>query len=46
MHFKKIDDSKVKPNKIGVDKESEFYNGSMKPLPAKNDIKMYSLHND
>ena len=27
---KKLDDSKRKPNKIWVDKESEFYNRSMK----------------
>ena len=38
MHFKKIDDSKRKPNKIWVDQGSEFYNISMKSWLEKNDI--------
>ena len=35
-----------KPNKIWVDKGSEFYNGSMKSRLEKNDIEMYSTHNE
>ena len=46
--FQKIlDESNCKLNKIWVDKVSEFYNRSMKPwLEKKNDIEMYSTHND
>ena len=44
--FQKIlDDSKRKPNKIWVDKGSEFYNSSMKSWLEKNDIEIYSIHN-
>ena len=40
--FKKIlDDSKRKPNKIWVDKGSEFYNRSIKSWLENNDIEMY-----
>ena len=35
-----------KPNKIWVDKGSEFYNRSMKSWLEKNDIQMYSPHNE
>ena len=35
-----------KPNKIWVDKCSEFYNRSMKLWLEKNDIKMHSAHNE
>ena len=35
-----------KPNKIWVDKGSEFYNSSMKSWLEKNDIEMYSMHNE
>ena len=41
--FKK---SNKKPNKIWVDKGSEFYNRSMKSWLEKNDIKMYSTLNE
>ena len=41
--FKK---SNRKPNKIWVDKGSEFYDRSMKSWLEKNDIKMYSTHNE
>ena len=41
-----LDDSKRKPNKIWVDKESEFYNRSMKSWLQDNDIVMYSPHNE
>ena len=39
--FQKIlDDSKLKPNKIWADKNSEFYNRSMKSWLEKNDIEI------
>ena len=41
-----LDDSKRKPNKIWVDKGSEFYNRSMKSWLQNNDIVMYSIHNE
>ena len=41
--FKK---SNRKPNKIWVDKGGEFYNRSTKPWLEKNDIEMYSTHNE
>ena len=43
---KVLDDSKRKPNKISVDKGSEFYNRSMKSWSKKNYIEMYSTHNE
>ena len=36
----------VKPNKIWVDKGSEFYNAFFKKLLRDNDIVMYSTHNE
>ena len=39
-----IDESYSKPNKIWVDKGSEFYNRSMKWL--QDDTEMYSTHNE
>ena len=36
-----LDESNCKPNKIWVDKSSEFYNRSMKAWLEKNDIEMY-----
>ena len=56
--FQKIlDDSNRKPNKIWVDKRSEFYNNflltiakfynnSFKKWLKDNDIEMYSIHNE
>ena len=45
--FQKIlDDSNRKPNKIWVDKGSEFYNSSFKKWLKDNDIEMYSIHNE
>ena len=41
--FKK---SNRKPNKILLDKGGEFYNRSTKPWLEKNDIEMYSAHNE
>ena len=44
--FKKIlDKSERKPNKIWVDKGSEFYNNSFEKWFKNNDIEMYSIHN-
>ena len=44
--FQKIlDESNRKPNKICVDKGSEFYNRSMKSWIEKNDIEIYSTDN-
>ena len=43
---KTLDESKRKPNKIWVDKGSEFYDRSIKSwLEKKNDIEMYSTYN-
>ena len=45
--FQKIlDKSERKPNKICVDKESEFYNNSFKKWLKDNDIAMYSIHKE
>ena len=45
--FQKIlNESKCKPNKIWVDKGSEFCNRSMKSFLRNNDIEMYSTHNE
>ena len=45
--FQKIlDKSGRKPNKIWVDKGSEFYNNSSKKWLKDNDIEMYSIHNE
>ena len=38
--------SNRKPNKIWVDKGSEFYNAYLKKLLRDNDIVMYSTHNE
>ena len=45
--FQKIlNDSKRKLNKIWVDKGSEFYKRSIKSWLEKNDLEMYSTHNE
>ena len=45
--FQKIlKESNRKPNKIWVDKASEFYNGSIKEWLKYNNIEMYSIHNN
>ena len=45
--FQKIlDNSNRKPNKIWVDKGSEFYNNSFKKWLKDNDIEMYSIYNE
>ena len=47
MLFKRIlRKSNRKPNKIWVDKGSEFYNRSIKSWLEKNDMKMYSILNE
>ena len=40
-----LDESNHKPNKIWVDKGSEFYNRSMKSWLEKNYMKIYSTLN-
>ena len=45
--FQKIvDGSNRKPNKIWVDKWSQFYNSSFKKWLNDNYIEMYSIHNE
>ena len=45
--FQKIlKESNRKPNKIWVDKGSEFYNNSFKKWLQENDIEMYSTNNE
>ena len=45
--FQKIlKESNRKPNKIWVDKGSEFYNSSVKKWLKDNDIEMYSIYNE
>ena len=39
-------ESDRKPNKIWVDKGSEFYNNSFKKWLKDNDIEMYLIHNE
>ena len=47
MLFKKIlKESNRKPNKIWVDKGSEFYNNSFKKWLKDNDVEMYSIHSE
>ena len=41
-----LNKSNKKPNKIWVEKGSEFYNRSMKSWLEKNDTEMYSTHNE
>ena len=43
---RKAEDKGRKPNKIWVDKVSEFYNNSFKKWLKDNDIVMYSTNND
>ena len=43
---KTLDKSRHKPNKIWLDKGSEFYNKSMKSWLVNNCMEMYSIHND
>ena len=41
-----LNKSNRKPKKIWVDKGGEFYNRSLKSWLEKNDIEMYSTHNE
>ena len=41
-----LDESNCIPNKIWVDKDSEIYIRSMKSWLEKNDMEMYSAHNE
>ena len=41
-----LKESNRKPNKIWVDKRSEFCNRSMKSFLQNNNIEMYSIHNE
>ena len=43
---KTLKESDRKPNKIWVDKGSEFYNSFLKKWLTDNDIEMYSIHNE
>ena len=43
---KTLDKSQRKPNKIWVDKGSEFYKNSFKKWLKDNGIEMYSIHNE
>ena len=43
---KNLDESNRKPNKLWDDKDSEFYNRSMKSFLQNNDIEIYSTHNE
>ena len=46
MLFGKFYWIKTQTNETSVDKDSEFYNRSMKSLFQNNDIEMYSAHNE
>ena len=39
-------ESKVKPNKIWIDKGSDFYNRSLQPWLKDSGLKIYSMHNE
>ena len=39
-------ESRRKPNKIWVDKGTEYYNRSIKSWLEKNDVEMFSIHNE
>ena len=41
-----MNESRRKPNKIWVDKSSEFYNKSLKSWPQNNNAEMRSTHNE
>ena len=43
---KTLNDLARKPNKICVDKESEFYNNSFQKCLKDNFIEMHSIHNE
>ena len=43
---KVLNKSDHKPNKISVDRGSEFHNSSIKKWLQDNDIEMHSVHNE
>ena len=43
---KNLDESNRKPNKIWLDKVSEFYNRSVKSFLLNNDVEIYSTYNE
>ena len=43
---KVLDKSRLKPNKIWVDNESELYNKFLKKWLKDNKTEMYSIHNE
>ena len=43
---KMLDESNCKPNKVLLDKGSEFYNRPVKSWLQDNDMEMYSTHNE
>ena len=43
---KNLKESNRKPNKIWVDKGSEFCNSSFKKWLKDNDVEIYSIHNE
>ena len=43
---KNLDESNCKPNKIWVGKGSKFHNRSMNSWLERNEIEMYSTHNE
>ena len=43
---KMLKESNRKPNKIWVDKVSEFYNMSVKSWLQKSDMEVYPMHNE
>ena len=43
---KNLDESNRKPNKIWLDKVSEFYNRSVKSFLLNNDVEIYSIYNE
>ena len=41
-----LDEPNRKPNEIWTDKDNKFYKKSMKSLLDKNEIEIYSAHNE
>ena len=46
IFFQKVNEYNQEPNKTWVDKGHEFYNRWLKSFLQKNDIEMYSTHNE
>ena len=43
---KSLNESNCKPNEVWLDKDSEFYNRSMKSWLEENDVEIHSPHNE